>query len=174
MLTAPFVPMLFQGEEWAASAPFLYFTDHEDPALVRAVSEGRRSEFRESGWDPAEVPDPQAPETFERSRLDWSERAREPHRSILDWHRALVRLRREAGLTDGRLDRVRVRFDEADRWLVMERGAVIVACNLAKRDQRVALGDGWAGGLLLGSEPRIKVGAGAVDLPGESVAVLGV
>jgi maltooligosyltrehalose trehalohydrolase len=173
VLTAPFVPMLFQGEEWGASTPFLYFTDHEDADLARAVSEGRRNEFRQFGWDPAAVPDPQAPETFERCRLDWSERTREPHRSILDWHTALVRLRREAGLTDGRLDRVRVRFDEADRWLVMEHGAVTVACNLAKRDQRVALGDGWTGTLLLGSEPHIQVGTGAVELPGESVAVLG-
>ena len=68
---------------------------------------------------------------------------------------------------------MRVRFDETDRWLVMERGAVVVACNLAERDQRVALGDGWAGELLLGSEPHIEGGAGAVELPGESVAVLG-
>jgi maltooligosyltrehalose trehalohydrolase len=172
VLTAPFVPMLFQGEEWAASSPFLYFTDHEDPELARAVSEGRRNEFREFGWEPADVPDPQAAETFERSRLDWGEREREPHRSILEWHKALVRLRREAGLTDGRLDRVRVRVDEADRWLVMERGPVTVACNLAEREQRVPLGEGRAGELRLGSEPHIKVAPGAVDLPRESVAVL--
>jgi maltooligosyltrehalose trehalohydrolase len=172
VLTAPFVPMLFQGEEWAAGTPFLYFTDHEDPELARAVSEGRRSEFREFGWDPGDVPDPQAAETFERSRLDWAEGERPPHRSILEWHRALVRLRREARLTDGRLDRVRVRVDEADRWLVMERGPVTVACNLAEREQRVPLGEGRAGELLLGSEPHIKVGAAAVDLPRESVAVL--
>ena len=69
LLTAPFVPMLFLGEEWAASTPFQYFTDHEDAELGRAVSEGRRREFAAFGWDPSGVPDPQDPATFERSRL---------------------------------------------------------------------------------------------------------
>ena len=60
LLTAPFVPMLFMGEEWAASTPFQYFTDHQDPALGQAVTEGRRHEFAAFGWDPDGVPDPQA------------------------------------------------------------------------------------------------------------------
>jgi maltooligosyltrehalose trehalohydrolase len=172
VLLGPFVPMLFQGEEWAASTPFLYFTDHEDPALARAVSEGRRHEFQAFGWDPAEVPDPQAPETFRRSKLDWSEPGREPHRALLDWHAALVRLRREHGLAAGRLDRVRVRHDEADRWLVLEREGVMVACNLAGRAQRVPLGDGAAAEVVLASDGEVKAGAGVVDLPAESVAIL--
>jgi maltooligosyltrehalose trehalohydrolase len=172
VLLGPFVPMLFQGEEWAASTPFLYFTDHEDPALARAVSEGRRHEFQAFGWDPAEVPDPQAAETFRRSKLDWSEPGREPHRALLDWHAALVRLRREHGLAAGRLDRVRVRHDEADRWLVLEREGVTVACNLASRAQRVPLADGAAGVVVLASDGDVKAGSGAVDLPAESVAVL--
>jgi maltooligosyltrehalose trehalohydrolase len=62
VLTAPFVPMLFQGEEWAASTPWLYFTDHQDPDLGRAVSEGRRREFAAFGWKPDDIPDPQDPE----------------------------------------------------------------------------------------------------------------
>jgi maltooligosyltrehalose trehalohydrolase len=172
VLLGPFVPMLFQGEEWAASTPFLYFTDHEDPALARAVSEGRRHEFQAFGWDPAEVPDPQAAETFRRSKLDWSEPGREPHRALLHWHAALVRLRREHGLAAGRLDRVRVRHDEADRWLVLEREGVTVACNLASRAQRVPLADGAAGVVVLASDGDVKAGSGAVDLPAESVAVL--
>ncbi|MGH7266012.1 MAG: malto-oligosyltrehalose trehalohydrolase, partial [Candidatus Rokuibacteriota bacterium] len=139
VLTAPFVPMLFQGEEWGATAPFLYFTDHEDPALGLAVTEGRRQEFAAFGWAPSEVPDPQAEATFERSKLDWGERAREPHRTLLEWHRALVRLRRLAGLADGRLDQTRVRFDEAARWLAIERGPVTVVCNLADRAQRAPI-----------------------------------
>ncbi|HUF91415.1 MAG TPA: malto-oligosyltrehalose trehalohydrolase, partial [Candidatus Limnocylindria bacterium] len=79
VLVPPYVPLLFQGEEWGATAPFQYFTEHEDPGLGRAVSEGRRREFAGFGWQPEDVPDPQAPETFLRSRLDWSETAREPH-----------------------------------------------------------------------------------------------
>jgi maltooligosyltrehalose trehalohydrolase len=69
VFVSPFVPMLFQGEEWAASSPFLYFTDHRDAELGRAVSEGRRREFATFGWRPQEIPDPQAAETFARSKL---------------------------------------------------------------------------------------------------------
>jgi maltooligosyltrehalose trehalohydrolase len=172
VLLGPFVPMLFQGEEWAASTPFLYFTDHDDPELARAVTEGRRNEFRGFGWEPAEVPDPQAPGTFARSKLDWSEPGREPHRALLDWHAALIRLRREAGLARGRLDGVRVQYDEAERWLVLEREAVTVACNLAGRAQRIPLGEGRAGAIALASDPDVKLAAGAADLPQESVVVL--
>jgi maltooligosyltrehalose trehalohydrolase len=78
VLTAPFIPMLFQGEEWGATSPFLYFTDHQDSELGRNVTEGRRREFTAFGWNPKEIPDPQAVETFERSKLNWSERDEEP------------------------------------------------------------------------------------------------
>ena len=90
VLLSPFVPMLFQGEEWGASTPFLYFTDHQDTELGAAVREGRRREHPMPAG--AEVPDPQALETFLRSKLDWSELGREPHRSLLEWHRRLIAL----------------------------------------------------------------------------------
>ena len=130
VLTAPFVPMLFQGEEWGARTPFLYFTDHEDRALGKAVSEGRRREFAAFGWKPEDVPDPQARETFERSKLDWSELNEQPHADLLEWHRQLIQLRRETpDLSDGRMDRVETTFDEDAGWLVMTRGSVQVAGN---------------------------------------------
>src|SRR5207249_8497359 len=88
-LTSPFVPMLFQGEEWGASTPFQYFTDHVDPELGRLVSQGRRREFSAFGWKPEDVPDPQDPATFERSILDWAELDTHPHAGLLDWHKAL-------------------------------------------------------------------------------------
>ncbi len=72
-LTAPFTPMLFMGEEWAASTPWQFFTSHPEPELGKATAEGRIAEFEKMGWDPAVVPDPQDPETFSRSKLDWSE-----------------------------------------------------------------------------------------------------
>ena len=78
VLTSPFIPLLFQGEEWGASTPFQYFTDHDDPELGRAVREGRRVEFAGFGWAPEAIPDPQDPATFARSKLDWQERARSP------------------------------------------------------------------------------------------------
>lgn len=96
---APQVPLLFMGQEWGASSPFRFFTDHPEP-LGQLVTEGRRREFRHFSAfaDPQareRIPDPQALETFHASRLDWAERDREPHASILRLHRALLRLRRE-------------------------------------------------------------------------------
>jgi maltooligosyltrehalose trehalohydrolase len=172
LLTAPFVPLLFQGEEWAASAPFQYFTDHEDPELARAVSEGRRREFAAFGWKPEDIPDPQAPETFERSKLDWSEAAREPHANVLDWYRQLIRLRRELPwLRDGRLDQTRVRFDEAAQGLTLDRGSVTVACNLGDRSVRVPVEAG-ARHLRLASDARVRLVPGGLELPPDGVAVL--
>ena len=94
LLSSPFTPMLFQGEEWAASSPFLYFTDFEDPGVGDAVREGRRREFAAFGWNPDLVPDPQDPQTLERSKLRWEEVGEPPHREILEWYRALIALRR--------------------------------------------------------------------------------
>ena len=78
-LCGPFTPMLFMGEEWAASTPFQFFTSHPEPELGEATAEGRITEFERMGWDPSVVPDPQDPATFERSKLDWSELAAGRH-----------------------------------------------------------------------------------------------
>ena len=93
-LLSPMVPMLFQGEEWAASTPFQYFTDLGDAHLRKAVTNGRRREFRAFGWPPAAVPDPQAPATFERSILKWDEVHEAKHGHMLAWYRQLIELRR--------------------------------------------------------------------------------
>jgi maltooligosyltrehalose trehalohydrolase len=174
IMTAPFVPMLFQGEEWGASSPFLYFTNHEDAELGRLVTEGRRREFAAFSAHLEDVPDPQAPETFERSKLNWNERAKEPHRGLLDWHDRLIRLRREVpALADGRPERVQVSFDETARWLVMRRGSVAVACNLASATQHVATGLDAQAQLLLASESGVTMIDGEVWLPPDSVAIVG-
>jgi len=132
VLCSPFVPMLFQGEEFGASTPFQYFTNHDDPGIARAVSEGRRREFEAFGWKPEDIPDPQDPATFLRSKIDWSEVEREPHRELLEWHRQLIDFRRKTPeLLDGRLESVKVHFSEQDQWLVVERGPIVIACNLA-------------------------------------------
>jgi maltooligosyltrehalose trehalohydrolase len=174
LLTAPFVPLLFQGEEWGASTPFQYFTDHADPELGRAVSEGRRSEFAAFGWSVEEVPDPQDPATYLRSRLNWRELAGEPHASILDWHRRVIRLRRQLpALADGRMDQVHVRFDENAHWLVLERGPVTVACNLAAHAQIVPLTKERSTRILLASEAEMVVNAAGVIMPAEALVILG-
>jgi len=95
------VPMLWMGEEWGARTPWCYFTSHPDPALAEAVRQGRRREFASFGWAPEDVPDPQSPLTFERSRLDWSEPGRPEHAELLDWHKALIALRRRHRLWEG-------------------------------------------------------------------------
>jgi len=164
--------LLFQGEEWAASTPFQYFTDHDDPELGRAVSEGRRNEFVAFGWKPADVPDPQSPETFARSRLDWSELGREPHASVLDWHQQLIRLRHQLpSLGDPRLEQIRVRFDETARWLVVDHGPFTVACNLGDTGTRVPVERGGLR-LRLASDPSAKLVRHGVELPPVSVSVL--
>ena len=171
---SPLVPMFFAGEEWAASSPFCYFTDHQDPELGQAVSEGRRREFSAFGWDPSQVPDPQAPTSFERSRLDWAELDKEPHAEVLAWHRQLLTLRRRLpDLSDGDLSRVRTVFDEEEGWLVMNRGAVTVAANFSSERRFTPLPP-EPGVVILASANYIRLaGDGRLDLPPESVAVLG-
>jgi maltooligosyltrehalose trehalohydrolase len=172
VLTSPFVPMLFQGEEWGAQTPFLYFTDHQDPELGQAVREGRRREFAAFGWRPEEIPDPQARDSFERSKLDWSELAAAPHAEMLAWHRQLIRLRRaEPSLADGRLDRVQAQFDERARWLTVERGDITVVGNLAPAPQRIPLRPGKHQAVVV-SDPETDVGDGFVRCPPDAVAIL--
>ena len=171
LLMAPGVPLLFQGEEWAASTPFQYFTAHEDPDLGRAVSEGRKREFAAFGWSPADVPDPQDLATFERSRLNWGEASLESHREMLDWYRALIAVRRAFPvLMDGDLRSVRIDFDEGERWLTMSRSEVTLALNVGETEQSLLVPDGQ--GLKLASDPCIIHSNGYVTLPPDSAAVL--
>ncbi|MER5351238.1 malto-oligosyltrehalose trehalohydrolase [Kitasatospora sp. NPDC002551] len=131
VLTSPFTPMLFMGEEWGASTPWQYFTDHTDPHLAEAVRRGRRREFAEHGWSADAVPDPQEPATVLRSVLEWTEPRRAPHAGLLNWYRRLIRLRREhPELSDPDLAAVRVESDEAAGWLLVHRGPYRVAVNL--------------------------------------------
>jgi maltooligosyltrehalose trehalohydrolase len=138
VLCAPFVPLLFAGEEWGATTPFLYFSDHIDPELARAVSAGRRAEFAAFGWPEHEVADPQDPASFERSRLDWSQPQRPPHNELLEWYRRLIGLRRSLpSLNDPRFESVAVRHAESPPHLLMRRGAVTLACNFDSREVKV-------------------------------------
>jgi 1,4-alpha-glucan branching enzyme len=98
LLCVPETPLLFMGQEWAATTPFLYFSDH-NRELGKRITAGRRNEFRHfSAFSDPEarqhIPDPQALSTFMASRLDWSEPDREAHRSVLQLYRALLHLRR--------------------------------------------------------------------------------
>jgi maltooligosyltrehalose trehalohydrolase len=173
LLTSAGTPMLFMGEEWGASTPWMYFTDHTDPAIAEAVRNGRRAEFGAHGWNLEDVPDPQAEETFERSRLAWDELARPPHVELLAWYRALIRLRREQpDLRDGRLDRVHVEHDETASTVLMRRGAHLVAVNLAGEPRTLAISPGLRIALAWGPAGAALDGS-RLTLAAESAAVLG-
>jgi maltooligosyltrehalose trehalohydrolase len=118
----PEVPLLFMGQEWAASTPFQFFTDHNEE-LGPSVTEGRTEEFEDFSGFEDEVPDPQAPATFERSVLDWDEPRRPPHDGVLALYHDLLALRPTLG------DEMRVEAP-SDTTLLLERPPVHVAINL--------------------------------------------
>ncbi|HET7351215.1 MAG TPA: malto-oligosyltrehalose trehalohydrolase [Marmoricola sp.] len=172
-LTAPFTPMLFQGEEWAASAPFQFFTSHPEPELGRATAEGRVLEFSRMGWDPDEVPDPQDPKTFERSKLDWSDLESGRHATVLAAYRRLAELRRTLpALRDSSFGSVSCTVDEERRLFTMCRGNVVVAVNFAPTPAEVEVADGLevafgtpAGPTLSGTTLHLPPRAGALLAP---------
>jgi len=171
VLTAPFIPMLFQGEEFASSSPFQYFADHEDPAMAKAVSEGRRGEFAAFGWNPAQIPDPENPETFQRSKLNWNEISEPDHAGMLDWYRHLIHLRRTTpSLNDGDLSNIKVSFDEEKRWLTMERGRVRVLCNFSENALQLPNPDQLS--IALASCKGIEAAGDKINLPPDSLAIL--
>ena len=169
LLTSPFTPMLFQGEEWAASSPFQYFTDHTDPDLGAAVREGRRREFAAFGWLPEAVPDPQDRATFDRSKLAWDELDESYHQRVLDWYRALIELRRRLPV---RRDSAGIRADVDDdlRTIVFERDGISVRVNLGKADWISSISEGDR--VLMSSVSQIKTSARSICLPPSSVVIL--
>jgi len=170
-LLGPFIPMLFQGEEWAASTPFLYFADHDDPELALAVSAGRKKEFAAFGWDPDLIPDPEDPATFAASKLHWDEVSAGDHSEMLAWYQALIQFRRNAPcLNDGTAGKVRVTLDDQAKWLRMERGTIAVICNLGHREQ--AFHESENSRVVLASRSSIRASQGKVVLPPDSVAVV--
>ncbi len=171
VLTSPYVPMLFQGEEFSPSTPFQYFTHHEDHDLAQKVSEGRRNEFKAFGWQPDEVPDPQDESTFHHSKLKWSEITAEPHASMLRWYKDLIALRRESPiLTDGRLWHVDVEFDEEAQWLIVTRGKLQVLCNFSSQQRALPLRIDDAK-MLSSDERGTRIEGKKVVLPPESVMI---
>jgi maltooligosyltrehalose trehalohydrolase len=161
------VPLIFQGEEWGASTPFLYFTDHQDPRLGRAVSEGRAREFESFCWT-GEIPDPQARDSFVRSKLDWTEPARAPHAELLEWYRRLIALRAARSARMHARARPRAAYDARAEWLRFEYAGVLAVFNFAAAPQRVALPRGtWELALASDAVP----GASAPDPSGTSAEI---
>ena len=172
-ILSPYIPMLFQGEEWAASTPFQYFVDFsEDPALAKAVSEGRRKEF--SGLlEGTDVPDPQDEATFLRSKLNWDELKEAERRDMLAWYKELVALRRSTpALVDGRLDRVHARYDQEAVWIAVERDGTIVAANLGSKACEIDMPADDPTEIALASKPEATIDANVLHLPPHSVVLV--
>jgi len=169
LLTMPYVPLILAGAEWASSSPFRYFTGHASPELARAVSEGRREEFAGFGWEPGQVPDPQDPDTFEVSKLNWRERDQEPHAGVLAWYRDLLALRAATpALRDADRSGVSVTHDPDAGWILVERGPISVAANLGADPVTV----GADGDPYLAWPPGLGTDDGRVHLPPDGVVVL--
>ena len=167
-LGSPYTAMLFMGEEWGSSRPFQFFSSHTEPDLAAATAEGRKAEFADHGWDADDIPDPQDPETFLRSKLDWSEAGAGEHARLREFYRELIRLRHtDPALADPWLAHLEIEFDEDARWIVLHRGRIAVACNLGDAEATVpAVGEQ----LLSWGDPAPA--AGATRMPAHSVAVL--
>ena len=139
LLTAPYVPMLFMGEEWATSAPFLYFANHDDEEMRKKVAEGRQKEFAAFGFD-GDIPNPEERATFESSKLKWDEQKLGKHAEMLDWVKSLIKLRRShVCFNDGDMHQLRVSSDEETRTLVMQREEARVLINLGNAPRTFAM-----------------------------------
>lgn len=131
-LLAPFTPMLFMGEEYGEEAPFQFFTDHIEKKIAEATRKGRRREFEAFVEFAGEVPDPQDPATFERSKLT---RVGDP--AIEALYARLFELRRELAARPDETPVEAVDFDEGERWLRVTRGGHEIVCNFAQEPRQV-------------------------------------
>ena len=167
-LGTPFTAMLFMGEEYGASTPFQFFSSHPEPELARATAEGRKAEFAEHGWDADDIPDPQDPETFLRSKLNWDEVDAGEHARLHRLYRDLIALRRnDPDMADPWLGHVAVDYDEDERWIAVSRGRLRIVCNLGAEAVKAPL----TGDVVLAwDEPSVD--ADGTVLAGESFVIL--
>jgi maltooligosyltrehalose trehalohydrolase len=160
-LFAPFTPLVFQGEEYGEDAPFQFFTDHIDEEIAEATRKGRREEFASfASFAGDDVPDPQAVETFTRSKL-----TRVADEQVLALYRRLLALRRELP----RGDVAAVAFDEDARWLRVRRGDVELAANFADEAQDVVVS---GASVVVATSAGCSLRDGAVRLPAKGGVVV--
>ncbi|HEV3225625.1 MAG TPA: DUF3459 domain-containing protein, partial [Acidimicrobiales bacterium] len=174
VLCSPCIPLLFMGEEWAASSPFPYFAGPRDPELDDAVQRGRAQEFGDFGWDPADIPDPIAMSTLDAARLQWDELRDGYHAEMLDWYRRVIALRRERPeLSDPRPGATAVDELDSEAAMVMWRGDTAIAVNIGDHSLRLALDTAPDRRVLLASDAEARLVDGSIVLPAHSVAIVG-
>jgi maltooligosyltrehalose trehalohydrolase len=155
-ILGPFTPLIFQGEEWAASTPFQFFADYHSKEVQDACREGRKREFKEFGWSEfygadVPVPDPISRSTFDNSKLNWGEVGAGEHLRVLEWYRLLLDLRKQY-IGDLPLRKsdvvVRTTSDEAGDTLMLSHSGLIIACNFSSTPKSLGV-------MLAGRTPRI-------------------
>ena len=168
VLGLPYTAMLFMGEEYAASTPFQFFSSHPEPELAKATAEGRKAEFAEHGWNADDIPDPQDPQTFTNSKLDWAEVDTGEHARLRRVYRDLIALRRNhPDLADPWLDNLTVDYNERQGWISVSRGRLRIVCNLGAEQVRIPV----TGEVVLAwDEPTVD--ADSTVLQGHSFAIL--
>jgi len=144
LLMTPSIPLLFMGEEYGESAPFLYFTSHSDTGLIDAVRKGRREEFA-AFFEQGEAPDPQSEDTFRRSRLTWTALSSEQE-ELANWYKSLLALRRKVALKEFSKKNTTAYASEGDRTLWILRRSeidpsqvVVSAFNFSAMPQDITL-----------------------------------
>lgn len=189
VLLSPYIPMLFMGEEYGADTPFYFFSDYQDPATSENLVEGRKQQFATFQWD-GDVRDPQDEACFQQSKLHWEDRTKDGHKTLLEWHRDLIRLRKTHPLlTD--LSKQRLRADViGEKGLAVYRysedmtGHLLCLFNFSHNDL-LPVDIGYAGGVRsaatedyawfsLISFPALPASIpyrGTLELPPQSVAV---
>jgi maltooligosyltrehalose trehalohydrolase len=180
LFSTPGLPMLFQGEEFAADEPWDYFTSHTDPKLAEAVREGRHQEYlhlQEEGADVTSWSDPQDPQTFAKAKLRWSQLDEPAHADMLSFYRALIGLRnRLAPLRNGRKDLTHAEADDASRLVTIRRddpggAATFTIANFAEGPALVRLPQGGRWQLALATQ-LVGAPAGALE-PAAQITVPG-
>lgn len=169
LLLSPYTPLLFMGEEYGETAPFLYFISHLDAGLVKAVCRGRKRDFKEFAWK-GTPPDPASEATYARSRLDWDKLEQSPHKELFAFYKALIRLRHSLEYRNGPYDpQPQVQLHAAGEILLMEpalrTGRTIVLCNLAEHPvliQPAGLLRGTCWNKVLDSSDSVWTGSGCV------------
>ncbi|MDP4174901.1 MAG: malto-oligosyltrehalose trehalohydrolase [Bacteroidota bacterium] len=121
MILSPYIPMLFMGEEYAEESPFLYFISHSEPELIEAVQKGRKAEFKAFKWT-GSIPDPQSEETFDHSKLNWHCIEEDKHRTMLEFYRELINLRKSiSAFQDFSRDHLDVKINEEEKIVFIHR-----------------------------------------------------
>ena len=170
LLSAPYIPMLFMGEEWATSSPFMFFADHEDEELRKQVAEGRKREFAAFGFN-GDVPNPEDRATFEQSKLNWEEQGEGKHAEMLAWIKAIIKMRRNhISMNDGDTHHLSVDTNEEHKTLVMERDEARIVVNFGDQPYTFSLLIGER--LELISREGLQVVNNCIELPPMTLAVL--